>query len=94
MKKAVANVHTKLTRFSLFHVRKMNPAYSFLFIEQTARPKNKDLINKAFDTVADIVKNIENYGLKLSEIKMIESVIEENTEVIAEHWNKFFNNNK
>ena len=40
------------------------------------------------------VKLVENYGLKLSEIKMIESVIEENTEVIAEHWNKFFNNNK
>ena len=31
------------------------------------------------------VKLVENYGLKL---------IEENTEVIAEHWNKFFNNNK
>ena len=40
------------------------------------------------------VKLVENYGLKLSEIKMIESVLEENTEVIAEHWNKFFNNNK
>ncbi|MDE5579035.1 MAG: DUF4160 domain-containing protein [Alistipes sp.] len=40
------------------------------------------------------VKLIENHGLKLSEIKMAESVIEENREIIAEHWNKFFNNNK
>lgn len=37
---------------------------------------------------------VENYGLKPSEIKMAESVIEENAEIIAEHWNKFFNNNK
>ena len=32
--------------------------------------------------------------LKPAEIKMVEAVIEENSEVIAEHWNKFFNNNK
>ena len=36
---------------------------------------------------------VENDGLKASEIKMVESVIEENVEVISEHWNKFFNNN-
>ncbi len=41
-----------------------NSKAAFLFIEQTVRPKNKNLINKAFDTVSDIVKNIENYGLK------------------------------
>lgn len=37
---------------------------------------------------------VENHGLKPAEIKMVEAVIEENSEVIAEHWNKFFNNNK
>jgi hypothetical protein len=40
------------------------------------------------------VELVENHGLKPSEIKMAESVIEENAEIIAEHWNKFFNNNK
>lgn len=34
MEKAIVDIHTKLTRFSFFHIRKMNPAYSFLFIEQ------------------------------------------------------------
>lgn len=37
------------------------------------------------------VQLIENIGLKPAELKMIEAVIEENKEVIAEHWNKFFN---
>ena len=34
---------------------------------------------------------IENLGMSNAEIKMIESIIEENEEIIAEHWNKFFN---
>lgn len=34
---------------------------------------------------------VKNNGLKSSEVKLVESVIEENQEIIAEHWNKFFN---
>ncbi len=37
------------------------------------------------------VKLVQNNGLKASELKLVESVIEENQEIIAEHWNKFFN---
>lgn len=37
---------------------------------------------------------IKTNGLKSSELKLVESVIEENQEVIAEHWNKFFNKSK
>lgn len=37
------------------------------------------------------VKLVENNGLKASELKLVESVIEENQEIIAEHWNNFFN---
>lgn len=37
------------------------------------------------------VSLIENNGLKPTELKMVEAVIEENVEVIAEHWNRFFN---
>ena len=36
----------------------------------------------------------ENIGFKLSEIKQMESIIEKNKEVIAEHWNNYFNNDK
>lgn len=34
---------------------------------------------------------VKNNGLKSSELKLVESVIEENQEAIAEHGNKFFN---
>ncbi len=34
---------------------------------------------------------VENVGLKPAELKKVEAVIEENKEIIAEHWNKFFN---
>lgn len=40
------------------------------------------------------VRLIENNGLTKSELKMAEAVIEENQEIIAEHWNKFFNQYK
>ena len=38
------------------------------------------------------VQLIENNGLKNSELKLVESIIEENVELIAEHWNTYFNN--
>ena len=34
---------------------------------------------------------VENYGFKPAEIKMAESIIEENKEVIKEHWLHYFN---
>lgn len=37
---------------------------------------------------------VDNHGMKTSELKLIESIIEENEELIAEHWNNFFNRNK
>lgn len=40
------------------------------------------------------VSLVENHGFKPSELKLIESIIEENKEIIAEHWNAYFNKNK
>lgn len=40
------------------------------------------------------VELVENNGLTKSELKMVEAIIEENQEIIAEHWNKFFNQYK
>lgn len=40
----------------------------------------------------DPVQLVKNDGLKPSELKLVEAIIEENKEVITEHWNKFFNN--
>ncbi len=40
------------------------------------------------------VELVRNNGLKQSEIKLVKEIIEENQEIIAEHWNKFFNAEK
>ena len=39
----------------------------------------------------DPVQLVENQGLSPAEVRLVESVIEENKEIIAEHWNRFFN---
>ncbi len=36
---------------------------------------------------------VENNGLKPAELRLVESIIRENQEIIAEHWNSFFNRN-
>lgn len=40
------------------------------------------------------VELVENNGLKTSELKLVESVIEENKEIIIERWNELFNGDK
>lgn len=42
----------------------------------------------------DPVELVENHGMKPAELKLIESIIEENVEVIAEHWNNHFNKSR
>ena len=37
---------------------------------------------------------IENYGFKKNEIKLVESLIEENQEIIIERWKEFFQHKK
>lgn len=37
---------------------------------------------------------VYNHGFKPSELKMIEAILEDNEEIIAQHWNTFFNNAK
>ena len=40
------------------------------------------------------VSIVYNHGFKPSELKMIEAILEENEEVIADNWHRFFNNTK
>lgn len=40
------------------------------------------------------VELIENHGFKKNELKMIESLIEENKDIIIERWNNYFKNKK
>ncbi len=37
---------------------------------------------------------VENFGFKKNELRMIESLIEENKEIIVERWNEHFNKGK
>lgn len=37
---------------------------------------------------------VENHGLKPKDIRMVIKVLEENQEIIAEHWNNYFNSVK
>jgi len=37
---------------------------------------------------------MDNCGLKPAELKLAESIVEENKEIIAARWNEFFKNKK
>lgn len=37
---------------------------------------------------------LENYGFKKNELRMIESIIEENQEIIIERWREYFKKGK
>ena len=70
--------------------------FRFLFYANDPEPIHVHVVkgNIRAKFLLNPVEMVENHGLKPSEIKMAESVIEENKEVIAEHWNKFFNKSR
>jgi hypothetical protein len=70
--------------------------YRFLFYANDHTPIHVHVIkdgNRAKFTIFP-VKMVENTGFKKQELKLIETVIAENVETIATHWNTFFNNCK
>jgi hypothetical protein len=46
--------------------------------------------NAVFQVLPEICM-LKNDGLKSNELRLAEMVIEENKEIIIEHWNNFFN---
>lgn len=68
--------------------------FRFLFYANDHEPIHVHVVKggtSAKFTLFPVVELVENRGLKPDELKLVESVIEENKEIIAEHWNKFFN---
>lgn len=67
--------------------------FSFLFFSNDHEPIHVHVVkgNQRAKFSIFPVQLIENNGLKKAELKMVEAIIEENEEIIAEHWNKFFN---
>jgi hypothetical protein len=49
--------------------------------------------NAVFQVIPEI-RLLKNHGLKSNELRLAEMVIEENSEIIIEHWNNFFNQKK
>ena len=70
--------------------------FRFLFYSNDHDPIHVHVVKGKIKAKFSIfpVRLIENRGLKPSELKMVEAIIEENQEIISEHWNRFFNNIK
>ena len=70
--------------------------FRFMFYSNDHKPIHVHVIKGEADAKFTLfpVRLVKNNGLKASELKLVKSVIEENQEEIAEHWNNFFNNTK
>jgi len=67
--------------------------FAFLFYSNDHEPIHVHVVKGKQRAKFSIfpVRLVDNNGLSKSELKMVEAIIEENQEIIAEHWNKFFN---
>ena len=70
--------------------------FRFLFYANDHEPIHVHVVkgNIRAKFLLNPVEMVENHERISSAIKMAESVIEENKEVIAEHWNKLFNKSR
>ncbi|MBQ8958279.1 MAG: DUF4160 domain-containing protein [Bacteroidales bacterium] len=77
------------TIFTLF-------GYRFLFYSNDHAPIHVHVVKGNAKAKFNLfpVELVDNHGFKSTELKMIESIIEENVETIALHWNMFFNYSK
>ena len=73
------------TLFNLFGFR-------FMFYSNDHEPVYVHVIKDNYEAKfsVDPVQLVENNGLKASELRLAESVIEENKEIIINRWNEYF----
>ena len=73
------------TLFTLFGFR-------FMFYSNDHEPIHVHVIKDEHEAkfCVDPVQLVENNGLKASELRLAESVIEENKEIIINRWNEYF----
>lgn len=71
--------------------------FKFMFYSNDHAPIHihvlKGRTSAKFNVLPDVVL-VESRGMKPSELKLIESIVEENKDIIIERWNTFFNGNK
>lgn len=71
--------------------------FRFLFYSNDHEPIHVHVIKDGHEArfqVEPEVALLDNRGLKTSELRLAESVIEENKEVIVSRWNEYFKNVK
>ena len=76
--------------FTLFGLR-------FMFYSNDHEPIHVHVVKGGAEArfqVQPEVTLMENRGLKPAELKLAESIVEENKEIIAARWNEFFKNKK
>lgn len=74
------------TLFRLFGLR-------FFFYSNEHLPLHVSNADGEAKFTVDPVKLIKNYGLKQKDIKLAESILEENKDLIILRWNAFFKEN-
>lgn len=68
--------------------------FRFMFYSDDHDPIHVHVIKDGSEAKYNVepeVRMVYNHGFKRNEISMIESVIEENREVIIDRWNAYFN---
>lgn len=67
--------------------------FRFMFYANEHLPIHVHVIkgNAKAKFYVDPVKLEKNQGMKPAELKIIKAIIEDNKEIIIEHWMKFFN---
>ena len=73
------------TIFTLFGLR-------FMFYSDDPEPVHVHIFNAGREAKYNVqpMKMVYNHGFKKHEISLIESLIEENVDVITERWQEFF----
>ncbi len=68
--------------------------FRFMFYANDHTPIHVHIIKDGNSAKYSIypVELIENKGFKRQELRLIEAIIEENEDTIAQHWDMFFNN--
>ena len=71
--------------------------FIFKFYSDDYEPIHVHVVKDGHEAKYNVVPEVHqvyNHGFKSNELKMIESVIEENVEVIIDRWNNYFGNDK
>lgn len=70
--------------------------FRFMFYSDDHTPIHVHIIKDGHEAKYNVkpMEMVYNHGFKKHELKMVESIIEENEEVIVDRWNTYFKKDK